>query len=148
MSELLWITSHVERLLADEWGVCRVDADADGDYFYRAGTAACWVSVIDTQPVMVRVFAHAAVGLKPSLKLFTELNEIERRALSAAVVLEHGTVVVSQTISPIGLTAPVLAQAVAAVGGVAEDIGLLLAGMFGGSTPFPAEVQPTSEDAP
>jgi hypothetical protein len=147
MSELAWITSHVERLLAEEWELCRVSADSDGDYFYREGTAACWVSVMDTKPIMVRVFAHAAVDLKPSLKLFTELNQIERRALSVSVVLEHGTVLVSQTISPIGLTAPVLQQALRAVGGVADDIGLLLASMFGGATPFPAEVQPTSEDA-
>jgi hypothetical protein len=148
MTELLWIRSHVELLLAEEWGVCRVKADDDGDWFFRAGTAAGWVSVIDTAPIMVRVFAHAATGLKPSLKLFTELNEIERRALSAAVVLEHGTVVVSQTISPVGLTAPVLQQALVSVGGVAEDIGLLLAGMYGGSTPFPAEAAPAHEDTP
>ena len=148
MTELTWIRSHVELLLADEWGVCRVEPDGDGDWFFRAGTAAGWVSVMDTAPIMVRVFAHAATGLKPSLKLFTELNEIERRALSAAVVLEHGTVVVSQTISPVGLTAPVLQQALRSVGGVAEDIGLLLAGMYGGSTPFPAEAVPAHDDTP
>jgi hypothetical protein len=148
MTELTWIRSHVELLLAEEWGVCRLTADADGDWFFRAGTAAGWVSVMDTAPIMVRVFAHAATGLKPSLKLFTELNEIERCALSASVVLEHGTVVVSQTISPVGLSAPVLHQALLSVGGVAEDIGLLLAGMYGGTTPFPAETAPRNEDAP
>lgn len=147
MTELAWITSHVERLLAQEWELCRPTADSDGDYFFRAGTAACWVSVIDTAPIMVRVFAHAATNLRPTLKLYNELNEIERRALSVSVVLEHRNVIVAQTISPIGLTAPVLRQALRAVGGVADDIGLLLAGMFGGSTPFPAQAQPTSEDA-
>lgn len=147
MSERVWITSHVERLLAEEWELCRLTPDPDGDFFYRSGTAACWVSVMNTAPIMVRVFAHAATGLKASLKLFHELNDIERRALSVSVVLEHDTVVVSQTISPIMLTAPVLAQALTAVGGVADDIGLLLAGVFGGSTPFPAESTPTSEDA-
>jgi hypothetical protein len=147
MSELAWITSHVERLLQDEWGLCRVEADHDGDYFYREGTAACWVSIMPTQPIMVRVFGHAAAGVKPSLKLFTEFNDIARRALSVSIVLEGGTVVVSQTISPIGLTGPVLAQALRAVGGVADDVGLLLAGMFGGSTPFPAETSSASEDA-
>jgi hypothetical protein len=148
MSELAWITSHVERLLQDQWDVCRVETDCDGDYFFRQGTAACWVSVMDTHPVMVRVFAQAATGVKPSLKLFTELNAIARRALSTAVLLEGNTVVVSQTISPVGLTGPVLAQALRAVGGVADDVGLLLAGMFGGATPFPAEASTASEDAP
>jgi hypothetical protein len=148
MSELAWITSHVERLLQDEWDVCRVSTDCDGDYFYRVGTAACWVSIMPAEPVMVRVFAHAATGIRPSLKLFTELNEIGRRALSATIVLEARTVVVSQTISPIGLTRPVLAQAMRSVAGVADDVGLLLAGMFGGATPFPAETCAASEDAP
>ena len=147
MSERAWIRSHVEQLLEQLWGVCRVTPDGDGDYFYQEGTAACWVSVMDTAPVMVRVFGHAATGLKPSMKLLVELNDIERRALSASVVLERDAVIVSQTISPIALTAPVLGQALDSVGGVADDIGLLLAGVFGGATPFPASSVPESEDA-
>ncbi len=147
MTELLWIKSHVELLLQREWDLCRVIADSDGDFPFRHGTAACYVSVLDTDPPMVRVFAHAAYGLKPTLKLLRELNEIQRRALSARVELRNDVVVVSQTLSPLGLTQPVLAQAMDAVATVAADIGTLLAGMFDGSTPFPAGV-PDSEDAP
>lgn len=146
MTELMWIRSHVEQLLECEWDACRLQADSDGDYAFRRGTAACWVSVLDTDPVMVRVFAHAAYGLKPSLKLFTEINEIQRRALSCRVEFGEGVVVVSQTISPQGLTQPVLRQALNAVSGAADDIGTLLAAMFGGQTPYAAEV-PDSEDA-
>ena len=148
MSELVWIRSHVEQLLESAWGVCRVAPDGDGDYPFRHGTAACWVAVLPTAPVMVRVFAHAALGLKPTLRLFRELNDIERRALSCSVLLEGDAVVVSQTISPIGLTEPVLEQALLAVGGVAEDIGLLLAAMFGGETPYSAALAGDSESAP
>lgn len=60
MSESLWVRSHVERLLQDEWDVCRVTTDGDGDHPFRNGTAADWVAVLDSEPVMVRVFAHAA----------------------------------------------------------------------------------------
>src|SRR5664279_3221619 len=42
MSEKLWITSHVQRLLADEWQVCRVYPDADGDFPLSHGTAVGW----------------------------------------------------------------------------------------------------------
>lgn len=147
MSELMWIRSHVERLLQDEWGTAQIVADEDGDYPYREGTAACWVSVMATEPVMVRVFAHAAIGLKSSLKLLSELNAIQWRALSASISLRGGIAVVEQTISPINLTGPVLGQAMRAVGGVADDIGMLLAAMFNGSTPYPATEQPTTEDA-
>jgi len=146
MSELMWVRSHVELLLQREWEVCRVLADDDGDFPYRHGTAACYVSVLDVDPPMVRVFAHAAYGLKPTLKVLRELNEIQGRSLSARIELRRDVVVVSQTISPVGLTQSVLAQAMDAVNTVAEDIGTLLAVMFDGATPFPHEI-PDSEEA-
>jgi hypothetical protein len=147
MTEALWIRSHVERLLQSEWDACRVPTDCDGDYPFRVGTAACWVRVTDGQPPMVRVFAHAVSGVKPSMKLLTELNAIQQRTLTAALELQDTTVVVKQTLSPIGLTKPVLAQALRAVGAVADDVGVLLAGMYGGATPFPAALEPDEEIA-
>lgn len=146
MTELMWIRSHVELLLQREWDVCRVLADEDGDYPFRHGTAACYVSVLDLDPPMVRVFAHAAYGLRPTLKVLREINDIQSRAATARVELRNDVVVVSQTLSPIGLTRPVLAQALNAVGNVADDIGTLFAAMFDGATPFKHEV-PDSEEA-
>ena len=146
MAEQMWIRSHVELLLQREWNVCRVLADEDGDFPFRHGTAACYVSVLDSDPPMVRVFAHAAYGLKPTLKVLRELNEIQGRSLSTRVELRNDVVVVSQTLSPLGMTQPVLAQAMNAVGNVADDIGTLLAAVFGGVTPFKHEV-PDSEEA-
>lgn len=52
---------------------------------------------------MVRVFAHAAYGLKRSAKLLTELNDIQHRLLSASIAYDDGVVVLTQTISPEGL---------------------------------------------
>ena len=146
MTQSMWIGSHVELLLQREWDVCRVLSDEDGDFPYRHGTAACYVSVLDGDPAMVRVFAHAAYGLRPTLKVLREINEIQGRALSARVELRRDVVVVSQTVSPIGLTQPVLAQALDAVGSVADDIGTLFAAMFDGATPFKHEI-PDSEEA-
>lgn len=134
-----WLRSHVERLLQEEWHACRVAADADGDYRFRSGTAACWVQVLDYDRLMVRVFAHAAVGIPRSAKLLAELNDIQNRSMTATVRWYDGAVLVSQTLSPDGLNRKTLRQAMRAVGGVADDIGLLLAGMFNGSTPHPAQ---------
>jgi hypothetical protein len=136
MSEQQWVRSHVERLLQDEWDVCRASPDADGDYPFRFGTAACWVTFTE-DPVMVRVFAHAAEGVRSSYKLLRELNEMQARTLTASLIHDGSVVIVSQTISPVGLTRPVLAQAMQSVGGVADDIGLLLALMFDATTPYP-----------
>jgi type III secretion system-like peptide-binding chaperone len=148
MSEKLWITSHVERLLADEWDVCRAYPDGDGDFPWSHGTAVGWVSVIDAGDVfMVRVWAHAAYEVKPSAKLLRELNDIQGRSLSTAIYLAGHIVVVEQTISPIGLTQPVLAQALNAVRTIADDTGVLVAGMYGGRTPLPVSATSESEDA-
>jgi len=146
MSEMMWIRSHVQLLLQREWQVCRVTVDDDGDVPFRHGTAACYVSVLDTDPPMVRVFGHAAYGLRPMLKVLREINEVQHHALSARVELRNDVVVVSQTLSPVGLSQPVLAQALDAVATVADDIGTLFAAMFDGRTPFPEEV-PDSEQA-
>ncbi|MEO9137680.1 MAG: hypothetical protein ABI345_01295 [Jatrophihabitans sp.] len=145
MSEIMWIRSHVELLLQREWDVCRVETDPDGDFPFRNGTAACWVAVSDGAVPMVHVFAHAACGLKSSAKLLREMNEVQGRALSARVTLVDGCVLVSQVVNPIGLTQPVLAQALVAVGGIAEDIGSLLAVMFDGRTPFAPELSSSQE---
>jgi hypothetical protein len=147
MSELMWVRSHVEQLLEREWELGDVTADDDGDYPFRRGSAMCWVSIMDTEPVMVRVYAHAAYGVKPSAKLLQEINEVQHRSLSARVELVQDLVLVSQTISPWGLTQPVLSQALDAVGTVAAEVGPLLAAMFDGATPFEAEVSdPADED--
>lgn len=146
MTEIMWIRSHVERLLQDHWGVHRALQDDDGDYPFRRGTAACWVSILETGDLpFVRVWAYAADGIEPTAALLRELNDIQLRCTTVAVMWSAGRIIVSQTISPIGLTLPVLAHAVDAVGTVADDIGLLLAGMFGGGTPFPA-AEPDTED--
>lgn len=149
MSMNEWVRSHVERLLQDEWNCCRVEHDGDGDYPFRSGTAACWVSILATDDVpYVRVFAHAAHSIKPTAAMFRELNDIQLRTTSCSIMWASGEVIVSQTISPIGLTGPVLAQAINAVGGVAADIGLLLALTFNGGTPYPADAEvPHDEQA-
>ena len=147
MSEYIWIRSHVEQLLQQIWDVCRVNRDDDWDFPFRRGTAAGWVSVLDTDPPMVRVTAHAAGGVKPTLRALQEVNELSAKALSARVTWVGGMVLVTQTISPILLSTEVLGQAVESVASIAEEIGPLFAAMFGGHTPWPAQAS-TDEEVP
>lgn len=139
MTQQMWVRSHVERLLQGEWDVCRVTADADGDYPWRAGPAACCVRVLDGPQPYVRVFAHTVLDVKKSAKLLDELNQIQQRALSAAVRWDHGTVLVSQTLVPIGMDRTVLGQAMYAVSELARELGPMIAAVYGGTTPFPVE---------
>lgn len=104
------------------------------------------MSVIAGDPVIVRIFAYAAQGVRTSARLLRELNEIQGRTLSVSFLHHGAAVLVSQTISPVGVTRPIFAQALSAVGDVADDIGVPLASMFGGSTPFDL-AESESEDA-
>src|SRR3954452_25040580 len=108
MTELVWIRSHVELLLQQEWDQCRVYADKDGDWPYRRDTAACWVSVLGSVPIMVRIWAHAAYNVKARAAVLREINDLQSHALSVRISLNGDVVQVSQTVSPVGLTQPVL----------------------------------------
>ena len=89
------LRSHVERCLQDIWDVPDLVIDDDGDYPYRRGTAMCWVSPFDGPVPGVRVFAHAAYGLKPSAKLLREVNDLNVRSTWARVAFQNGVVRVS-----------------------------------------------------
>ena len=150
MAEIDWLRSHVQVLLQQEWGLCRVFADDDGDYFFQHGTAAGWVQVLDGVPPLVTVFAHAAFGVKRSYKLLTELNDIQNRTRACHVYLAGTDIRVEQAVLASGLTQASLAHAIHHVGTVADDVGLLLAQMFGGETPFAPQLEnmDDEQDAP
>ena len=84
-----------------------------------------------------------------SLKLLSELNDINARARCVNVYWNGDSVIAEQTIHADGLTKKTLGQACLAVGGVSDDIGMLLAAMFGGETPFPAlDTEDQEEESP
>ncbi|WP_377639260.1 hypothetical protein [Oryzobacter terrae] len=68
--------SHVERCLQDLWSAERVQPDADADYCYRSGTAACYISLDSAEPLVVKAVACAAVEVKKTAKLLDELNGV------------------------------------------------------------------------
>jgi T3SS (YopN, CesT) and YbjN peptide-binding chaperone 1 len=146
----VFVRSYVERCLADMLGVCRVPADQDGDYFFRSGSAACYVRVEDQDPVIVRVFAIAATGVSRSAKLLAEINEVNSRSRSAWATWAAGQVVVSQTLPAESVTVHALDQVCGSVVRVANDIGTMIAAVFGGATPFAAggqDATPVSGDS-
>ena len=108
----------MERCLQDGWKVPGVVQDGDGDYPFRFGTAACYVSItVGEVPTFARVWAMAAVKVKKSAKLLAELNEINARTLTARIYWANGSVVVEQ---------------------MADNYGGLIAAGFAGHTPFDA----------
>lgn len=133
------VRSHVERCLQDIWDVCRAPVDEDGDYPFRAGVAACWVRVDAQTPILVRVFGHAVVDVKRSAGLLRELNDVNSRARTTSAAWDGGLVRVSAVVHPEALGRGSLRHALDAVASVSNDLGPMLASVYGGSTPYATE---------
>jgi hypothetical protein len=138
MNEITWLRSHVERCLEDHWGDFPLTVDNDGDYPFRSGTAHCYASIVNGDPHFIRVWAFVARVPRRTLKLLSELNEINARAMTVRVYWNGDSVIAEQTIHAGGLNKETLGQACDAVGAAADAIGVLLVAMFGGETPYPA----------
>jgi Putative bacterial sensory transduction regulator len=138
MGKSALVRSHVERCLQDVWDLCRVRTDPDGDYPFSNGTAMCFVRIEPGDPTIVRVFGYAVIGIDRSGKLLKELNDIDARCRTASVRWQNGAVVVSQVLHIDGVSHNTLRQACNAVGSIADDIGEMIAAVFGGETPIDA----------
>lgn len=141
-----WLKAYVEKLLREVLDDASVVEDDDGDFCFRMGTSAVYVRVWESgDRPLVRVFASAAWGLKPSAALLRELNELNARATAATIYVQEGVIFVDQTLFAASLDTATLAHAFWHVCSVAEDIGTLAAAMFDGHTPFPACEQAEAE---
>jgi hypothetical protein len=132
----LMLRSHTERCLQEIWEQPELHTDDDGDYPFRYGTAICWVRVSPAPQQEVRVFAHAAHGVKRTAKLLAEINDINVRARWVTVSLQDGFVVVTGALHWTAINRPALAELMSAASHVADDIGSMIAAVHGGATPF------------
>ena len=86
------------------------------------------------------ISAWAATGLTSSAKLLREVNEVNGRARGPKVFFDGGYVIVQQALIASSLDVDSFVFAVGAVSSIADDIGPMLAAVYGGSTCFPAEL--------
>lgn len=134
--------SHVERCLQDVWSVDRVVADADGDYPYGVGTAACYIGLDPAEPILVKAVACAAVGVKKTTRLLEEITTTSTRG--AARPTSTGTAAPSwssRRCSPTPPTGGSLSHPGWSVAHIANDIGPMITAIFGGRTPL-ADAEP------
>lgn len=139
------LRSHVERALQGIWEQPVLITDEDGDYPFKSQTAMCWVSVMGGDQPTVRVFAHAALGVPSTKKMLAEIVELNGRSRWAKVTWCHGVVVVDQSIHWLSVDQSALERAIESVTVVSDDIGTMLAAVYGGTTPFPLDSE--SEDS-
>ena len=144
VTELL--RSHVELALRSIWEQSELVVDDDGDYPFRSKTAACWVRVVGGEQPAVRVFAQAATDVPDGKKMFRELVELNSCSRWAKISWAHGMVVVDQAIHWLSVDRASLERAMESVMVVSDDIGPMIAAIYGGETPFPLDVEASSDE--
>jgi len=141
MGKKVWFRAFVERLLMAEFDTQELVVDVDGDVPFHSGSAACWVS-IETRSVMaVRVWGIAAEGIRPTAAALREVNDLNQRAGLAKVALVGGRVVVELRLPADQVSGRSVSRACGHVVGLADEVGVLFAAVFGGSTPYPVAVE-------
>ena len=139
MQQLEWFRAYVEKILETVWDQRPLARDDDDDYPFRYGTAACFVRIEPGPPLTVRVVAQAVRDVKRSARLLEELNDFNSSARSVMAYWESGCVLVETAIDAEGVNTDTLTRACAETGQGAHDIGTLIAAMYDGTTPFPAQ---------
>lgn len=142
----LMLRSHVERALQEIWGSADLVTDCDHDYPFRSQTAMCWLSIVDGASPGVRVFAHAVHGVPRSVKLLAELTELNLRSRWASISWDHGIVVVDAALHWESVDRSSVERVLDAVTAVADEIGIMIATVYGGATPFPLDLETVGSD--
>ncbi len=130
---------HVERIVRAYLGVPDgepLNVDDDGDIPVRSGSAMYYVSLLDRDPVLVRVWSIVLDEIDPSADLLEELNDMNASIVAARVFSSGRRVVAATELRADTLDAAELAFACDSIGALADWIDNTLQIRFGGETYF------------
>jgi Putative bacterial sensory transduction regulator len=132
---------HVEQTLRTYLGLEPSDTltvDPDGDIPVRRGSALYYVSLLDHDPVLVRVWSIVleAVEADAVADLLVELNDVNATILGARVFLASDRVIAATELRADTLDLDELADACDAIGALADWIDNTLQIRFGGRRHF------------
>jgi hypothetical protein len=115
--------------------------DPDGDIPVRQGSALYYVSLLDHDPVVVRVWSIVLDGISPDAEpeLLVELNDINAAILAARVYLAADRVIAATELRADTLDLGELAFACDSIGALADWIDNTLQIRFGGRTRFASD---------
>lgn len=139
MTEMVWLRSHVERCLQHVWENASLEVDEDGDYRFRSESGMGWVSIDDGRPPMVTLWVMAVTGVKSSAGLLREINEINGRSCAAQAILSCGNVIVRYRLPAEAVTPTTFEFAVHSVCTMTDDVGPMIASVYGGEIAIPSE---------
>ena len=132
-----WFSNYVSALMS----TLGVHApDADNDLPVRGTTSRGWVRVETKEPWGVRVFALAAHGLPEKAAVLKEINAVNRSVRGIqAVLTKDGNVWVEYLVLADAVNTDTLRVVIGRVLEIADDVGLMLATVYGGTTPISSE---------
>lgn len=134
-----WFSNYVSATMS----ILGVHApDADGDLPVHGETCFGWVRVETVEPWGVRVFALAAHGVPEKAAVLKELNAVNLAERTVHTFLVAGRVFVEHLLLADAVNTESLRAVIARVLTVADDLGLMLATVHGGSTPYTPEPFP------
>lgn len=124
--------SHIQRMMREAMELDgEIVQDSDGDYPFRHGDAAYFLSV-GRGGHLVKIWSHAVFGLKHTSAVLREVNEANEQLMHCRVYLTGGTLVVEAFLPIETLIPGYLAAVCSEVGTVSDRMGHLMAAVHGG----------------
>ena len=127
-----WFGAFVECSLVEAFELDEVVQDEDGDYPFGDGTTTVYVTVEPVPGLGVCVWSYAARGVKRSMSVLREINDLNAQSRLSKVMWLHGAIRVELRLPADQVSAQSLARACGHVEGTAADIGQMFAVVHGG----------------
>jgi hypothetical protein len=127
-----WFRAFVERSLQQMWELPEVVKDDDGDYPFGDESTTAYVTVEEEPGLGVCVWSYAARGVKGTVRVLREVNDLNISSRLCKVMWRDGVVRVELRLPADLVSAQSLERACGHVEGIASDIGQMFAVVHGG----------------
>ncbi|MGE5359985.1 MAG: T3SS (YopN, CesT) and YbjN peptide-binding chaperone 1 [Bacteroidales bacterium] len=129
----------LEKALAQWAEVEAVEADGDGDYVFRRGSAEFFVRLTKDDPPVLKLWSVLLKKVKPSPRVFRVLNSVNSVLSFARIYAKDDLVILSMEMSTDSMDGAAVAWACDVVGMLADDLDTRLKDELGGKTAHPDE---------
>lgn len=134
----------LEKALAQWAGLDKVQADPDGDYAFRSGSAEFFVRLSKDDPPVVRLWSVLLKKVKATPRVFRLLNTINSALAFARVYWKDEVIVLTMELSSDSLDTRQVNWACDLIGTIADDLDTKLKEDLGGRMSFADD--PDDED--